>query len=57
LQKVLAKTTGIWQLDGLWVSETSEDNGTYWSSDLGLLDVVDGIPKSEGGKALPEKDN
>jgi hypothetical protein len=57
LQKALAKATAIWQVGGLRVSETSEDNGTYWTSELGRLDEVDRIPNSEGGKVLPEKDN
>ena len=39
-KKILAKTTAIWHVDRLRLSETSKDNGTYWTFELGLLEGV-----------------
>src|SRR5215471_14698646 len=37
-KKCLQNTPQCDSFSGLRASETSEDNGTYWTSDLGLLD-------------------
>ena len=39
-KKILAKTTAIWQVDRLRLSETSKDNGTYCTFELGRLERV-----------------
>ena len=43
-KKCLQNTPQCDSFSGLRVSETSEDNGTYWTSDLGLLDGVKAFP-------------
>jgi hypothetical protein len=53
---MLAKTTAIWHVPRLRLSETSKDIDTYCTFELGLLERLVVFRALEGGKVLPVKD-
>ena len=54
---MLAKATAIWQVERLRLSETSKDNDTYCTFELGLLERVVVFRALRVAKSFPEKDN